>query len=87
MAVYAVSDVWAVYAVVRDGRGRDFYFLWYVVELEEQAERGSEVLTGVSIADEDFVTCSEVWDVVDPNVSTEFLETMTVARFDGRGGG
>ena len=87
VAVDAVGDVWAESAVVRDGGGRDFYFLGHVVDLEEQAEGGPEVLTGVSAADKDFVACSEVWDVVDPNVSTEFLETVTVARFDGRGGG
>ena len=87
MAEDAVSDVWAEPVVVRDGRGRDFYFLRYVVNLEEQVEGGPEVLTGVLAADEDFVACSEVWDVVDPDVSAEFLETMAVARFDGRGGG
>ena len=87
MAEDAVGDFWAEPAVVRDGGGRDFYFLWHVVDLEEQAEGGPEVLTGVLAADEDFVACSEVWDVVDPDVSAEFFETMAVARFDGRGGG
>ena len=42
-------------AVVGDGEGRDFYFLRHVVDLEEQAEGGPEVLTGVLTADEDFV--------------------------------
>ena len=87
MAEDAVGDFWAEPAVVRDGGGRDFYFLRHVVDLEEQAEGGPEVLTRVLAADEDFVACSEVWDVVDPDVSAEFFETMAVARFDGRGGG
>ena len=42
-----VGDVWAEPAVVRDDRGRDFNFLWHVVDFEEQAEGGLEVLTGV----------------------------------------
>ena len=75
MAEDAVGEVWAEPAVVRDGRGRDFYFLRYVVDLEEQAEGGPEVLMGVLTADEDFVACSEVGNVVDPNVSAEFFET------------
>ena len=87
MAVDAVGDVWAEPAVVRDDRGGDFYFLRHAVDLEEQAEGGPKVLTGVLTADEDFEACSEVWDVVDLNVSTEFFETMMVARFDGRSGG
>jgi hypothetical protein len=32
------SDVWAQSAVMRDGRGGDFYFPRYVVEREEEAE-------------------------------------------------
>ena len=87
MAIDAVGDVWAELAVVKESSDRDFYFLRYVVDLEEQAKGGLEVLTGVWSADEDFVACSEVWDVMGLNVLAEFFETMTVARFGGSGGG
>jgi len=87
VVIDAVGDVWAEYAVVRESSDRDFYFLRYVVDLEEQAKGGREVLTGVRSADEDFVACSKVWDVVSPNVVAEFLETVAVARFEGRGCG
>ena len=87
MAIDAVGDVWAELAVVRESSDRDFHFFRYVVNLEKQAKGGREVLTGVWSADEDFVACSKVWDVVDPNVPAEFFEMMTVVHFDGRGSG
>ena len=87
MAVDAVGNFWAEHAVVREISNWDFHCFWYVVDLEKLAKGGREVLTGVWSADEDFVACSKVWDVVSSNVVAEFLETVAVARFEGRGCG